>query len=371
MEGNCRTDRLGIFIFYDASGIADEYVQVLLRGIRPELDKLVIVVNGTITDASKHKLEKYADKIFVRKNIGFDAGGYKDALISYLSGEEWNQWDEVVLFNDTFYGPIHPWKQIFQQMKDEEVDFWGLSRYVKDGDYPDHIQSYFLVCRKKMVLHPAFWHFWNTLDYPGDRSDATRNYEIRFTTYFGDKGFCWKAYTDVSKEKINMSHGGSPYMYYAYELLSKSRFPIIKRNALSITNFIRARQALDYVENHTDYKIDLICRHLERLAKENRIKSFNPLQLKLFYQTHDRIFIYGHGEYGKNVAAYFEYQGWSYDGFVVSVKSEPNIEVFAFSEVKFSKDDGIILALGRKAYEEVVSVVREKLTADQLFTPGI
>lgn len=373
MENEHRTKRLGIFTFYDESGIVDGYVQELLLGMLSELDKLVIIVNGTITDTSKQILEKYSYDVFVRENVGFDAGGYKDAFTKFLTDEDWEQWEEVVLFNDTFYGPIFPWGQIFEKMEREEVDFWGLSRFpgrdscIGDAFYPSHVQSYFLVCRKRLIRSPLFMQFWNELEYPMERSDATKNYEVRFTKYFEEKGFCWKVYTDICEKHFDMNHGGSPYIYYAYELLSELRFPVIKRNALTITNFIRAKQALDYIEENTTYDVKLIYSHLNRLAKENRIKSFSPLKLELFYRTHSRIFIYGHGEYGINVAAYFEYRGWKYEGFLVSVKNEQAMEVFAYHDMEFAIDDGIILALGKKAYEEVFSVVEEELAASQLF----
>ena len=37
--------------------------------------------------------------------------------------------------------------------------------------------------------------------------------------------------------------------------------------------------------------------------------------------------------------------------------------------MKFSRDDGIILALGRKAYQEVFPVVKKDLQMSQLFLP--
>lgn len=373
VENDQRIRRLGIFVFYDASGIVDGYVQELLWGIQSGLDRLVIIVNGIVTDTSKHRLEKYSDDIFIRENKGFDAGGYKDAFEYFLAEEDWNLWEEVVLFNDTFYGPILPWEQVFEKMAKEKADFWGLSRYPgktsdsDDIDFPSHIQSYFLVCRKRLVLSPSFWLFWNTLEYPAKRSDATKNYEVRFTTYFEEKGFCWKAYTDVCGKRIDLNHGGSPYMYYACELIRELRFPIVKRNALTITNFIKAKEALDYIEENTDYNVELIYRHLNRLSKEEHLKAFNPLKLELFYQAHNRVYIYGHGEYGKNVAAFFDYMGWKYEGFLVSVKNEPDKNIHTFHDVKFSNNDGIVLALGPRAYKEVYPVIKKKLDASQLF----
>lgn len=174
------TKRLGVFVFYDASGIVDDYVEELLKSLVDELNKLVIVVNGLITGMSKKKLKKYSNNIFLRENKGFDAGAYKDVFLNFLNEEDWEQWDEVILCNDTFYGPIFPWKIVFNKMYIyKNIGFWGLSRYPGDEiisdeeGYPNHIQSYFLVCRKNLITSSFFWEFWYSMDYPKTRLEAT------------------------------------------------------------------------------------------------------------------------------------------------------------------------------------------------------
>lgn len=369
--------RLGIFVFYDASGIVDLYVQKLLGSLLLELNKLVIVVNGKITDESRQKLEVYSNSIFIRENKGFDAGAYKEVFLKFMVNEEWQQWDEILLFNDTFYGPIFSWDIIFKRMQREEnIDFWGLSRYEGDiicnerNGYPSHIQSYFLVCRKRLTSSPFFEKFWNSFDYTISRGEATEQFEIRFTTYFTEKGFHGKAYMDVCDKRIDMKPGCIPYIHYPCELLSELQFPVIKRTAITMDNFIKAGQALEYIEKNTEYDIDLIFGHLERLIQEGRIAAlFNPLQLEAFCNAHNRIFIYGHGKFGKNLAEFFDYKGWNYEGFLVSEKFESETDVFIYHNTEFFLDDGIILALGRKACQEVYLMVKNNLDKSQLFLP--
>lgn len=371
-----KVKRLGIFIFYDASGIVDPYVQKLLKSLLPELDKLVIGVNGKITDDSKRKLEEYSESIFIRENRGFDASGYKEIFLKFMANEDWKQWDEVLLFNDTFYGPVVSWNLVFDKMKEQKnLDFWGLSRYEGDSfcdkgvGYPSHIQSYFLVCRKRLILSSLFWEFWNSFDYTINRREATEQFEIRFTTYFSEKGFTGKAYMDVLDKHIDMEQGCIPYVRYPYELLSELHFPVIKRTAITVDNFKNARRALEYIKNNTDYDTELIYHHLTRLARENRIVVFNPIHLEMFCNEHKRVFIYGNGKIGINLAEFLDYKGWNYEGFLVSEKSDQELDVFIYHNMKFSEDDGIILALGRKAYQEVYPMVKKDLNVSQLFLP--
>lgn len=122
--------RRGIFVFYDANGIVDEYVEVLLKSMEEILTNLLIVINGEIKLDSLLKLGKYADRIFFRENKGYDGGAYKDVFLNFAKDDKWESWDEVILFNDTFYGPLFSWSEIFDKMSKVDVDFWGLSRQV-------------------------------------------------------------------------------------------------------------------------------------------------------------------------------------------------------------------------------------------------
>ena len=183
--------RLGIFVFYDKEGIVDKYVEVLLETMLQELKKLVIVVNGNINESSKQRMLNYSENIFVRENKGYDGGAYKDVFLNYLVDENWENWDEVVLFNDTFFGPLFSWKNVFGKMESEDLDFWGLTRHPGGGkmplstnEIPSHLQGYFLVCKKNLVLSEAFYLFWESLEYPQSYNEAVENFEIRFTTYF-------------------------------------------------------------------------------------------------------------------------------------------------------------------------------------------
>ena len=59
--------RLGIFLFFDADGIADSYVAGLLRSIRPCLSRLLVVANGRLTDASRALLYHTAAHVDIYK----------------------------------------------------------------------------------------------------------------------------------------------------------------------------------------------------------------------------------------------------------------------------------------------------------------
>lgn len=370
--------RIGIFVLYDEKGIVDDYIEVLLKDMLTVLQELIIVVNGSITDVGYQKLRKITHKIYIRRNIGYDGGAYKDVFVEFLSEEELEQWDEVVLFNDTFYGPFFPWNETFEKMEKEMVDYWGLSRF-PEGNYfpngkeiPEHIQAYFLVCRKPLFLSSAWREFWITLEYPKTYQEAIENFEIRFTQYFSEKGYRNKAFMD--QRKVNITNGENPTMWCFETLICNHCFPIIKRKVFCLIHLDVAKKTIDYIRDNTGYNINLITGHLERLYRENRIQPltpFEPEELYLFYKKHKRIFIYGHGIYGKGIAQYFEYKNWKYDGFIVTENKENNENLLVYHRMRFNLNDGIILALGKLAFQEVYSVVKKDLDEKQLYYPRV
>lgn len=108
--------RLGIFSFFDKDGIVDTYIEYLLMDLMLVIDKLIVVVNGKLCSAGREKFEKYAANVILRPNKGFDAGAYSEIIVNVLGEEEIKKWDEIVLCNDTFYGPFVSFCDIFNEM---------------------------------------------------------------------------------------------------------------------------------------------------------------------------------------------------------------------------------------------------------------
>ena len=150
-------NRLGIFFFYDAQGVVDDYVLKLLDGFMPHFSDLTIVCNGKLNDAGREKLLRYTSKLIVRENRGFDVWAYKTALDSY-GWHKLEQFDEIVLFNATIMGPVYPFSEMFDAMNKRDLDFWGITKFhrVEHDPFgrspypylPEHIQSHFHAYRK-------------------------------------------------------------------------------------------------------------------------------------------------------------------------------------------------------------------------------
>ena len=56
-------NRVGIFAYYDADGIVDDYIPVLVGAVRPFCNYLLCVVNGELNEEGRQKLQAVSDEL--------------------------------------------------------------------------------------------------------------------------------------------------------------------------------------------------------------------------------------------------------------------------------------------------------------------
>ena len=61
--------------------------------------------------------------------------------------------EEVILTNDSFWGPVRPLRSLFQKLKQTDGDAIGLT---DDLMYEPHLQSAFISYRRRHWITPAF-----------------------------------------------------------------------------------------------------------------------------------------------------------------------------------------------------------------------
>lgn len=278
-------NRLGVFVFYDRDGIVDDYVPYLLNDLKENLSRLVVVCNGKLTPKGRERLKEITPDVFVHENKGFDAGAYKYAFEKYIGWDQLKAYDELVMCNDTFYGPFWPFKEVFDQMDERpELDFWGLTVHGKlDASYielPEHLQSFFLVTRKRMLIAPEFKMFWDDMDTEAeDVNDVIKGFETHFTDFFGNAGFRWAPYADTrSLDDKKGQYIFNHTVYNCHQLIKEYHCPVLKRRAFIWNDLLEASdgnntvRAIEYIQNNYSYDVNLIYRHLIRL--------YNPTILK-------------------------------------------------------------------------------------------
>ncbi|WP_431795786.1 rhamnan synthesis F family protein [Microbacterium enclense] len=187
--------RLVVYVVYDRRGGVDEYVVHALAGLREHAARILVVVNGKLTPEGRARLEPVSDEVLVRDNVGFDIWAHKEALEHVGAGL--SEFDEVVLTNDTWFGPVRPFGAVFERMDALEIDFWGMTdhsaedwhMFTGSAGVPHHLQSFWIAVRRSMFTSERWARYWQDLpEMPGYR-DAVLGHELVFTSVFRDAGF--------------------------------------------------------------------------------------------------------------------------------------------------------------------------------------
>jgi len=281
-------NRVAIYVYYDKDGIVDSYIPYMLQALKEVCNKVVIVCNGNVNDDGKKQFEEITEDIIVRENEGFDAWAYKTGM-EYIGWDNLKEYDEVVLLNDTVFGPIYPFVDMFDEMGKRNLDFWGITKHgeianheglTKGGVFPEHIQTFFLAISKNMLGSHEFINYWKNLRKFKSWNETVSFFESQFTKHFADSGFKWDVYVNTDKELPGFSDA-SLIQLMPYELIKDYRCPVVKRKNFSIEylNFLafnignNTKKAFDYIRYKTQYDINLIWDHILRTADLRHIKD--------------------------------------------------------------------------------------------------
>lgn len=221
--------RLLIYVVYDIRGDVEEYIPYALTRLREHCAEILVVVNGELTDLGRSRLSPLADRIIVRENRGYDIWGYKTGLDAV--GEGIAEFDEVLLANDTWFGPVRPFGPVFERMDRSPLHFWGMTDHLRvephpftnTGYLPYHLQSYWVAVRRDMFLSEHWRDYWRDLPRMDSYADAVVKHEGVFTEHFTDLGYVGEVAFPTLTDKVE-NHA----VLYAEQLI-RAGCPTLKR----------------------------------------------------------------------------------------------------------------------------------------------
>ena len=144
---------LCLFAHFDPQGLIDPYVLVYLETLKT-MGCDVAFVSENIQKKELKKLNRLCFRVVQRSPGGLDFGSWYSALSCLKL--KLNQYDTVLLANDSAYFPLRPVDQLLKKMGN--FDFWSLTESLQRGSASDsyHLQSYFMgfskLARKKGLL---------------------------------------------------------------------------------------------------------------------------------------------------------------------------------------------------------------------------
>lgn len=226
-----RIRRLLLYVHFDPHGKLDPHVLYQIRALNDFGMEIVFISNSPLQEADKDLLDPLTTRIVERPDEGYDWTAWKETLLE-MGEDKIKAYSELVIMNDSTYGPFFPLDEMFDCMSKTGVDFWGITRD-KDPYYGEHLQPYFCVFRPRLFNSPVFWNFWKNLPKMTGFQDAMERGELCMTRIFNEAGFLHGAYADIRLPCLTPTLGTlMPLVYTAAPwLISHYRAPFAKIKA--------------------------------------------------------------------------------------------------------------------------------------------
>jgi len=274
-------ERLCIFSHFDKHDIIDNYVIYYLESLY-NLGCEVIFVSAckTLPDNELNKIKKFCTKIVLRRNKGRDFGGWKIGLSVV---EDFKKYNQIILANDSSYGPFSDLKEIFKIMNEKELDMWGIT---DSWERKYHIQTYFIVFNKRLINSEFFADFWKDVRFHFSKETIINDYEVGLTQRALRQGFKIGAFCDYKELLYHVLRSESleilfknhislypcnPTHFFWRNLIVDFKCPFIKielirDNPAKIKDLYMIEKIIKI--HNSGYPIEIIKSHLKRVFKQ-------------------------------------------------------------------------------------------------------
>ena len=269
--------KLCLFSTYDPQGRIDPYVKEYLKQISIcGFDIAVIATSPSLDQSDVRDILPFCRVVARRKNVGIDFGSWK-AATEILSS--WEDYDRLLLANDSVYGPFGGLSSVFETMEAAEENFLGLTDSFEQGH---HLQSYFLYFKKPLLQSKVFKEFWNSIRLYLDKYYIIKKYEVGMSHFFGERQVRFKAFCPYEQikdatvalgtkfkfdEKVKVEPL-NPSLYMWQVLMTHFKFPFLKTEILKINRFAFPEVGTwwAYLPEQSDQWRPLIESHLQRVC---------------------------------------------------------------------------------------------------------
>ena len=267
---------LVLFAHFDLHGLVDPYVAYYLEALH-RLGATIVFVSGspTLMPESVAPIRSLCAGIYTRRTLSLDFGSWHLAwCILRQRGWSLDQFDRLVIANDSVFGPLFPIEEMWSSFHD--ADMYGA---IENTQIDPHLQSFFLAWDLNSRSRPFIEDFWNDFQYVVHKGSLIWRSEVGLSRRARKEGLSVKPF--VSAATIQKTYGSSsayPWasirsgrnngtLYFWDGLIEDFRFPFLKKVLLrSDKPWCESMAHLrDVIEQHTLYPYGLIESNVDRL----------------------------------------------------------------------------------------------------------
>nr|WP_183409938.1 rhamnan synthesis F family protein [Litorivivens lipolytica] len=186
------TRRAILFASYSRDGVVGSHVLRLIRELTHYAETIIFVsASGKSIDLSS--VRPFCDLAISRENVGYD---FKSWHVALGVLDKPDQYDQVILMNDSVFGPLYSMDRIFGWLDESGLDCAGLSSSMQLGY---HLQSYFLCFSSRLIKDGVLARFLSSVVQEDCKSSIVRKYEVGLSHMLLAEHWRIGAYYDVKE----------------------------------------------------------------------------------------------------------------------------------------------------------------------------
>ncbi len=169
--------KIVLFMHYDSRGQVRPMLLDYLKEFIANGRAVVFITNaGRLNEQAAARLQEICAAVIIRRNQGYDFGAWRDALAHLRLPRE--DTEEIILANDSIFGPLAPLQGLLQKLTYENTDIWGLT---ESWQTRYHLQSFFLAFGPVALRSQAFDKFWRKVRPVPSKTYIVKAYEVGIT----------------------------------------------------------------------------------------------------------------------------------------------------------------------------------------------
>ncbi len=223
--------RVAIFASFNSKGLIPDSVIYYLQGLREVVDNIVFIGDNPIFETELDKIKDLVCFADCQRHEEYDFGSYKRGFFYAKESGLLDDVEELIICNDSCYGPIFPFSESFDSMEQVHCDFWGMTI---NSIPKKHIQSFFYVFKSQVFNSTAFEEFMRSIKKERSVHDVIMNYEVELTELLERAGFKYTSFIPEEYKEIREN-----LTIYPKVLIEETRCPLVKVKCFSEENFLK------------------------------------------------------------------------------------------------------------------------------------
>jgi hypothetical protein len=199
---------IAIVLVYQPDGIPASLV-CCLEHLKKKKVSTIVVSNAPLDEASTSILKEICFLIIERPNVGYDFGGYRDAILELF--ERKISPLHLFVLNDSNWFPIRHDCILIDKARADKSDLFGIFYDDRSKQDSKHfLHSYFYRFSQRLFESPVFHRYWTHAPMYDRKHVVIKKFERRLTAYFRKKGFSIGALyypSDVSAAALSLPDG--------------------------------------------------------------------------------------------------------------------------------------------------------------------